>query len=116
MGGMQVIAWALVLSTPLLVPATAWLAWEYGIEASPRAWLGFGYVSLFSMFIGFLFWYKGLAMGGIARVGQVQLLQPFLTLAGAALILGEALDMANFLFAFAVIAVVMIGRRTAVKR
>lgn len=116
MGGMQAIAWALVLSMPLLMPITAWLAWEYGIEASPRAWLGFGYVSVFSMFIGFLFWYKGLALGGIARVGQVQLLQPFLTLIGAALILGEVLDTYNFLFALAVITVVIIGRRTAVKR
>lgn len=116
MGGVQAIAWALVLSTPLLLPATAWLAWEYGVDASPRAWMGFAYVSLFSMFIGFVFWYKGLAMGGIARVGQVQLLQPFLTLVGAALILGEALDAGNFLFALAVIAVVAIGRRTKVIR
>jgi drug/metabolite transporter (DMT)-like permease len=116
MGGVQAIAWALVLSTPLLLPATAWLAWEYGVEASPRAWMGFAYVSLFSMFIGFVFWYKGLAMGGIARVGQVQLLQPFLTLVGAALILGEALDLKNFLFALAVIAIVAIGRRTKVVR
>lgn len=116
MGGVQAIAWALVLSVPLLLPATAWLAWEYGIDASPRAWMGFAYVSLFSMFIGFIFWYKGLAMGGIARVGQVQLLQPFLTLVGAALILGEALDAGNFLFALAVIGIVAIGRRTKVVR
>lgn len=116
MGGQQVISWALVLSMPLLLPLTIWLGWKYGVNASPRAWIGFGYVSLFSMFIGFFFWYKGLALGGIARVGQVQLLQPFLTLVGAALILGETLDMRNVLFAFAVIAVVAIGRRMTIKR
>lgn len=116
MGGQQVISWALVLSLPVLLPITVWLGWEYGLAASPKAWIGFGYVSLFSMFIGFFFWYKGLALGGIARVGQVQLLQPFLTLVGAALILGEALDARNFLFAVAVIAVVAIGRRMTIKR
>lgn len=116
MGGQQVISWALVLSLPVLLPITVWLGLEYGVTASPKAWIGFGYVSLFSMFIGFFFWYKGLALGGIARVGQVQLLQPFLTLVGAALILGEALDARNFLFAVAVIAVVAIGRRMTIKR
>lgn len=116
MGGQQVISWALVLSMPVLLPITIWLVWNCGVEASAKAWIGFGYVSLFSMFIGFFFWYKGLALGGIARVGQVQLLQPFLTLLGAALILGESLDVHNFLFAVAVIAIVAIGRRMTVKR
>jgi len=116
MGGHQVISWALVLSLPLLLPASAWLAWHYGASASPKAWMGFAYVSLFSMFIGFFFWYKGLALGGIARVGQVQLLQPFLTLVGAALIDGETPDARHFLFAFAVIAVVAFGRRMAIRR
>jgi len=116
MGGQQVISWALVLSMPLLLPITIWLGWNYGITASAKAWIGFGYVSLFSMFIGFFFWYKGLALGGIARVGQVQLVQPFLTLIGAALILGETLEANNFLFAVAVIAVVAVGRRMSIKR
>jgi drug/metabolite transporter (DMT)-like permease len=116
MGGQQVISWALVLSMPVLLPVTIWLGWQYGVSASPRAWIAFGYVSLFSMFIGFFFWYRGLALGGIARVGQVQLLQPFMTLVGAALILGESLDSRNVLFALAVIGVVAIGRRMSVKR
>jgi drug/metabolite transporter (DMT)-like permease len=116
MGGQQVISWALLLSLPLLLPVTAWLAWRYGLQGSIKAWLGFGYVSVFSMFVGFFFWYRGLALGGIARVGQVQLLQPFLTLLGAALLLGEALEPAHLLFAFAVLAVVMLGRRMPVKR
>ncbi|MFZ6647455.1 DMT family transporter [Undibacterium sp. TJN25] len=116
MGGQQVISWALVLAMPVLLPVTVWLGWHYGVQASPRAWMGFAYVSLFSMFIGFFFWYKGLAMGGIARVGQVQLIQPFLSLLGAAVILGEALSINNIGFAVAVIVVVGIGRRMNIQR
>ncbi|WP_050466210.1 DMT family transporter [Herbaspirillum chlorophenolicum] len=116
MGGQQVIAWALVISLPVMTPVSLWLGWKYGVAASPASWVAFAYVSLFSMFIGFFFWYKGLALGGIARVGQVQLLQPVMTLLGAAAIAGEALDASNMLFALAVIAVVAVGRRMAVKR
>lgn len=116
MGGQKVISWALLLAMPIVLPVTIWLGWRYGLSASPAAWIGFVYVSLFSMFIGFFFWYKGLALGGIARVGQVQLIQPFLTLLGAGLILGEALEWRTFLFAFAIIGVVAIGRKMAIKR
>ena len=116
MGGQQVICWALVLSMPVLLPVTIWLGMHYGVQASPQAWMSFAYVSFFSMFIGFFFWYKGLALGGIARVGQVQLLQPFMTLVGAAVIVGETLDASHLLFATAVIAVVAIGRRMAIRR
>ncbi|MCU6432835.1 DMT family transporter [Undibacterium sp. Jales W-56] len=116
MGGQQVICWALVLSMPVLLPVTVWLGWRYGIQASAQAWLGFAYVSLFSMFIGFFFWYKGLAIGGIARVGQVQLIQPFLSLLGAAVLVGENLTMSNVAFALAVIVVVGIGRRMKIQR
>lgn len=116
MGGQQVISWALLLSMPVALPVSLWLGWHYGVSASPRAWISFGYVSIFSMFIGFFFWYKGLALGGIARVGQVQLLQPFLTLVGAALILGESLEFATVLFAIAIITVVAIGQRMPIAR
>jgi drug/metabolite transporter (DMT)-like permease len=116
MGGERVICWALVLSMPVLLPVSVWLGWRYGVSASPQAWMAFAYVSLFSMFIGFFFWYRGLALGGIARVGQVQLLQPFLTLLGAAIIVGEALEAHHFLFAVAVIGVVAIGRRMSIRR
>lgn len=116
LGGPQVISWALVFSAPVLLPASIWLAMKHGISASPRAWVGFAYVSLFSMLIGFFFWYKGLALGGIARVGQVQLLQPFMTLAAAALVFGEVLDWRHLLFASLVIATVAIGRRARIAR
>ncbi|RZT41562.1 DMT family transporter [Cupriavidus agavae] len=118
LGGLETISWALVVSLPVLLPVVAWLAVAQAPEigaASPRAWLGMAYVSVFSMFIGFLFWYAGLAKGGVARVGQIQLLQPFLTLAGGALILAEPLDAATVAFAVAVIAVVALGRRAAVR-
>ncbi|WP_443113953.1 DMT family transporter [Herbaspirillum seropedicae] len=116
MGGQNVIAWALVVALPVMLPVSLWLGWQDGLSASAPAWLAFGYVSLFSMFIGFFFWYRGLALGGIARVGQVQLLQPFMSLLGAAVIADEALDASNMLFALAVIVVVAIGRRMAVRR
>jgi drug/metabolite transporter (DMT)-like permease len=116
MGGPQAIAWALVLCLPLSLPLSLWLGWRTGVDVSPRAWIGFIYVSLFSMFIGFFFWYKGLAMGGIARVAQIQLLQPFLTLLGAALLIGDQLRFSNLMFAVAVIAVVGLGRRASVRR
>lgn len=116
MSGPLVISWALLLSMPIVLPATVLLAWKHGMHASPMAWVSFGYVSLFSMFIGFFFWYRGLALGGIARVGQVQLIQPFLTLLGSALLLGEALEADNFLFALVIIAVVAIGRKMPIGR
>jgi drug/metabolite transporter (DMT)-like permease len=119
LGGEQVICWALLLSVPLALPLAAVLGWQHraGIAAaSAVAWGSFLYISLFSMFIGFFFWYRGMALGGVARVSQVQLLQPFLSLAGAAVLLGETLDTAHVVFAVAVIAVVAVGRRMRVRR
>jgi drug/metabolite transporter (DMT)-like permease len=118
MGGQQVISWALVLSVPLLAPLMllSWPRWDMLAEAGARAWIGFAYVSVFSMFIGFFFWYRGMARGGVARVGQVQLVQPFLTLVGAALLLGEPFALDNLMFAFAVIAAVAAGRKMQVRR
>jgi drug/metabolite transporter (DMT)-like permease len=89
LGGWQVISWALVLSLPfmtVLALATLPSSWS-GIGAP--VWAGLAYVSVFSMLVGFVFWYRGLAMGGIAGVGQLQLLQPFFGLALAGFFLGE---------------------------
>jgi drug/metabolite transporter (DMT)-like permease len=119
LGGQEVICWALVLAA---IPAAVLLLALQGGQpgrlatAGPASWLAFGYVTVFSMFIGFFFWYRGLALGGVARVGQVQLLQPFLSLAGAAALLGETLTPANVGFALAVIATVALGRRMQVRR
>lgn len=119
LGGPETICWALLLCVPLLAPVLAWrheLVTDALAHAGAAAWTGLAYVTAFSMFIGFFFWYRGLALGGIARVGQVQLLQPFMSLVGAALLLGEALTLANCLFALAVIGVVFAGRRLQVRR
>lgn len=119
MGGQQVIGWALLLAVPVALPLTVAQVWRHGgamAAASAAAWGGFAYTAVFSMFIGFVFWYRGMALGGVARVGQVQLLQPFLSLLGAALVLGEPLRAAHLLFALAVIGVVAVGRRMAVRR
>ncbi|NGH11329.1 DMT family transporter [Serratia marcescens] len=91
-GGWQAISWALVVALPLTLAAT-WLAapaaWPV---VSGAAWLSLVYVSVFSMWIGFIFWYRGLAQGGIAAVGQLQLLQPFFGLALAGWLLHETVQ------------------------
>ncbi len=77
LGGWQVISWALVLSLPIMLPiALLTMPAAFDHVAAP-AWFGLAYVSVFSMLIGFMFWYRGLALGGIAAVSQLQLLQPF---------------------------------------
>lgn len=119
LGGQQTICWALVLAAPPLLPVVGWLAWRDAAQiaqASAAAWGGFAYVSMFSMFIGFFFWYRGMALGGVARVGQVQLVQPFLSVLGATVVLGETLSWQTLAFAIAVIATVGVGRKMQVKR
>ena len=89
LGGWQVISWALVLALPVMaIVALATLPGGWSAITLP-AWAGLAYVSVFSMLVGFVFWYRGLALGGIAGVGQLQLLQPFFGLALAALLLHE---------------------------
>lgn len=119
LGGSETICWALLLAAPLMAPLLAWnVLPQLGALArvGAPAWIALAYLTMFSMFIGFFFWYRGLALGGVARVGQVQLLQPFLSLAGAALLLGEPLDIDHCLFALAVIGVVAAGRHMGVRR
>lgn len=89
LGGWQVISWALVLALPVMaILGLATLPANWSGVVAP-AWIGLAYVSVFSMLVGFVFWYRGLALGGIAGVGQLQLLQPFFGLALAGLLLGE---------------------------
>ena len=92
LGGWQVICWALVLSLPVMLALTLYLRLASLTGISPPAWLSLGYVALFSMLIGFVFWYRGLAQGGIAAVGQLQLLQPLFGLALAAGLLHEQVN------------------------
>ena len=115
LGGWQVISWALVLAAPLVLLPTLWVVDARIVSASPAAWAGFAYVSVVSMFLGFFAWYRGLALGGIAVVGQTQLLQPFLTLFASALLLGEPLDPATFVAAGLVVVAIGLARRFAVR-
>ena len=111
LGGWQVISWALVLSAPFLLVPT-WAAVDARLASAPwTAWAGFAYVAAVSMYLGFFAWYRGLAQGGIAAVGQVQLLQPFLTIVASAILLGEALDPLTFVAAALVILSIAMGRR-----
>ncbi len=89
LGGWQVISWALILALPIMIPLFFIYFPANVEEVSFNGWFGLGYISIFSMFIGFIFWYKGLAQGGIATVGQLQLLQPFFGLGLAAYFLHE---------------------------
>lgn len=92
LGGWQVICWALVLALPAMLVASLWTAPATLAGISATGWASLGYVSVFSMLVGFVFWYRGLAQGGIAAVGQLQLLQPFFGLALAATLLHEAVS------------------------
>ena len=113
LGGWQVISWALLLALPAMLPVAA-LAAPASLEGIPAAaWIGLGYVSLFSMFIGFVFWYHGLAVGGIAGVGQLQLLQPFMGLALAAVLLHEPVA-PGMVAAAAVVVLCVAGARRSV--
>ncbi len=111
LGGWQVISWSLTLSLPFMLIAsfTTMPATFTGIGIP--AWIALGYVSLFSMLIGFIFWYKGLATGGIAAVGQLQLLQPFFGLGLSATLLHEAVSPLMVFVTLGVILCVMGSRK-----
>ncbi|MDX6743428.1 DMT family transporter [Actinocorallia sp. A-T 12471] len=109
----QVVCWALVLFTPLTVPVTGFLLATTEPHWTPRALGGFAYVSLFSMFLGFFAWYAGLARAGIAKAGQVQLLQPLLTIGWAALLLGDPFDPLTLVAALAVLGCVAWTQRAS---
>jgi len=113
LGGWQVICWALVVSLPVVAPLSLILAPATFSGISLPAWLSMGYVALFSMLIGFVFWYRGLAQGGIAAVGQLQLLQPFFGLALAAGLLHEQVSLGMVLVTVAVIGCVAGAKRFA---
>ncbi len=89
LGGTAVLSWALVLGLPVTLPGFIATNWMHPPAASSGAWLGFGYTAIVSSYIGFLFWYGGMARGGVARVAQVQTVQPLLGLCWAAMLLGE---------------------------
>src|SRR4051794_15658787 len=103
LGGTRTICWALVLSAPLLVPVTAIRIAQTGFHLHADSAFGFAYVSLVSMFAAFFAWYAGLARGGVARIGQIQLAQAPLTLLWAGLLLGESVTAGSALTALLVV-------------
>lgn len=115
MPGWEVISWAVAISLPLTAPLTLYL-WPGDLASMGWApWGALLYVALISQYFGFWLWNSALAMGGVARIGQVQLLQPFATLALAALILGEHIDLRTIAFAIAVMLVVALGLKARVR-
>ncbi len=113
LGGWQVISWALILAAPfMLVLALATLPSTW-VDIDMPAWIGLAYVSIFSMLVGFVFWYRGLALGGTASVGQLQLLQPFLGLVLAGLVLGEPVAPGMIAATGLVVICVVLARRFA---
>jgi drug/metabolite transporter (DMT)-like permease len=116
LGGARTICWALVLSLPVTTTISAIALAHHGAHAGATAWLGFAYVSLVSMFVAFFAWYAGLARGGVAKIGQVQLAQPILGLLWAAAILGEHVGPATVAAALAVLACVVATQRARVAR
>jgi drug/metabolite transporter (DMT)-like permease len=114
LGAERVICWVLVLSLPTTVPMT-WLNLPSNLTAiHASSWWAFAYVAVFSMWLGFFAWYRGLALGGAVRVSQVQLVQPFLSLLFAVPLLGEKIDAMTLGFALAVIATVFVGKKMPV--
>lgn len=112
LGGARTICWALLLSLPVTVPVTVVAALVDRPHADAVGWSAFGYLTVVSMFLGFFAWYAGLARGGIAQVGQVQLAQPVLTLGWSALLLGENVTPTSIVAAVVVLACVVLIQRT----
>ena len=113
LGGWQVISWALLLALPPMAVIALFTLPDIWTGIGASAWSSLAYVSVFSMLVGFIFWYRGLALGGIARVGQLQLLQPFLGLILAALLLDEPIAWTMILSIVAVVLSVAGAKRFA---
>lgn len=108
LGGVQVICLALVLALPVTIAFTLWQLDPSALaRATPSAWAGFAYVAVIASFAGFFAWYHGLALGGVARVSQVQLAQPVLSFFWAWLLLGEAITVPMLAAAIAILACVV---------
>ena len=116
MPGWEVISWQVTAVLPLSVVAMLVL-WPHGLEDVPMpAWAGLAYVSFVSQFLAFFVFNAAMAMAGVARVGQLMLLQPFVIVALAAPVNGEPIRLTTLAYAAAVVATVIIGQRMRVRR
>lgn len=116
LGAWQTVSWALVLASPLMLALTGFAALSDPPQATPVQWLAFGYLAVVSMFLGFFAWYRGLGIGPMAQVSQVQLVQPVMTIAWAALLLGEHVGGATIAGGLAVVACAGLAVRTRAGR
>jgi drug/metabolite transporter (DMT)-like permease len=117
LGGWQTISWALVIALPITLPITVIALSTQGVDNPGFSnWLGLAYVAVFSMYLGFVAWYAGLSIGGTARVSQIQLLQPMLTLGWAALLLDETITAAGVITAVIVLLFVAASKRAPIHR
>ncbi|WP_236808882.1 DMT family transporter [Amycolatopsis albispora] len=103
LGSWQTVSWALVLASPLMLALTVVAVTQQAQTGTAAQWAAFAYLAAVSMFLGFFAWYRGLAIGPMAQVSQVQLVQPVLTIAVAALLLGEELTWPTMFGGLAVI-------------
>lgn len=113
-GGWQTISWAVIGALPLTIPLTLIGLRPVGFDEPATAWMSLAYLGAVSMYFGFFVWYAGLALGGIARVSQIQLLQPMLSLMWAAIFLDEQLDALIVIVSLVVLASVAGSRRSAI--
>ena len=113
-GSWQTICWANVISAPILLIPVIWSAQYNNPNPSPQAWLAFGYLGVFSMFLGFFAWYRGLALGGIARISQIQLIQAFLSIIWAGLLLNEVITPGMWVAVTMVIACIFVARKAPI--
>lgn len=116
MGSWQVISWALVLIMPFLLIPVAFVCSSDLVQVPLAGWLSFGYVSIISQFVGFLWWYRGMELGGVARVSQIQYVQPFLSIIWSGLLLGETITITTVILALCIVLTVAKGRKTSVRR
>ncbi|KAB1889910.1 DMT family transporter [Microbacterium oxydans] len=112
LGSWQTISWALIVAAPLMAVLTVVAAVQQPPAATPVQWLAFTYLAAVSMFLGFFAWYRGLAIGPMAQVSQIQLVQPVMSIAWAALLLHEPIGWATAVGGFTVIACAALAVRT----
>lgn len=116
LGGWQVIAWALVMAAPFIVLPVLWSIPPHIVDAPFTAWVSLLYLGVGSQFFAFIAWYKGLGIGGVARVSQVQYFQPFFTILFAVFLLGEELSVSTIIASLIMVGVVAFGKKTAIRQ
>jgi drug/metabolite transporter (DMT)-like permease len=114
LGGLAVIAWAIIIALPILIIPTLYFMPNDLLKISAPAWASFFYMAMFSQFLGFWPWYKALSQVGVAKIGQLQLLQPFFTIFAAYFLINEALELKTFIFVALIALIVSQGRQAIV--